>query len=420
MTTLTLDNLDIVNADLYASQGYPWEAWDILRREAPVYWYDRPGIDPFWVISKHDDILAVSREPEIFANNPRLIIYPKSSDEGDSETMPERHLLNMDPPEHGKYRNLVNRRFTPRALDLVEPHIEAVADEVVERVVTALLDETSTKESVEFVTELSARLPLAVICDMLGVPADHWDRVMRWTNETIGAGDPEYQAGRSRADTVRDAQKEMFAYFGELVAERRAEPREDIISLLLAAEIEGEPLSDFEILWYCFLLILGGNETTRNATSGGMAALIEHPDQLARLQADHTLLPTAVEEILRWTSPIIQFARTATHDTEVRGQRIEAGQNVGLYYASANRDEDVFDDPYRFDVGRDPNEHLAFGGYGEHFCLGANLARVELRVVFRQLLERFTDYELTGDVERLRSGFVGGIKHLPVRFRVVA
>ena len=255
---------------------------------------------------------------------------------------------------------------------------------------------------------------------MLGVPADHWDRVMRWTNETIGAGDPEYQAGRSRADTVRDAQKEMFAYFGELVAERRAEPREDIISLLLAAEIEGEPLSDFEILWYCFLLILGGNETTRNATSGGMAALIEHPDQLARLQADHALLPTAVEEILRWTSPIIQFARTATHDTEVRGQRIEAGQNVGLYYASANRDEDVFDDPYRFDVGRDPNEHLAFGGYGEHFCLGANLARVELRVVFRQLLERFTDYELTGDVERLRSGFVGGIKHLPVRFRVVA
>ena len=332
--------------------------------------------------------------------------------------IPMKHLLNMDPPEHGAYRNLVNRAFTHGGLDLLEQRVESLSTAIVDSVVARLVDNATQRGDIEFVTDLAAKLPLAVICEMLGVPEPDWDDVFNWTNEIIGSADPEYQAGRSAGETAGAATQAAFMYFSQLLAERRAEPREDLTSLLAASEIDGEPLADMEILSYAFLLMLGGNETTRNATSGGMLALLENPEQLARLNADPALLPNAVEEIVRWTSPIIHFARYVEVDTEICGQKIEAGQDVVLWYPSANRDEEIFSDPDVFDIARAPNEHLAFGGYGEHFCLGANLARLELQVLFREIFGRLDNFELAGDVERLRSGFVGGIKHLPVSYTV--
>jgi cytochrome P450 len=260
---------------------------------------------------------------------------------------------------------------------------------------------------------------LAVILELLGVPRDDWPLVFDWTNQSIAPGEPEYRRGASVIETAERARLALFDYFGRYVAERRENPREDLVSVLAKSEIEGQPISDFEILSYCFLLAVAGNETTRNATSGGLLALIENPRELARLRDDPSRLPSAVDEVLRWTSPLIHFCRTAGEDTELRGQTIPKGGLLVLFYPSANRDEEVFGEPFRFDVARAPNEHLAFG-VGEHFCLGANLARAELAAIFAEVLRRLEGIELAGPVERVRSTFVGGIKRMPIRFRVRA
>ena len=259
--------------------------------------------------------------------------------------------------------------------------------------------------------------PLAVIAELLGVPREDWEKLFQWTNETIGSADPEFQQGSSALETVDRARLALFQYFTELVEQRRKQPKDDLTSFVASAQIDGKPLPTFELLSYFFLLVVAGNETTRNATTGGLGAFIDHPDQWQRLKQEPSLLRTAVEEIVRWTSPVIQFARTAAEDTEVRGQKIPAGQSLCLFYPSANRDEEIFDEPFKFDIGRNPNPHLAFG-IGEHFCLGANLARLELEVIFRQLLARLQRVELAGPIERLRSSFVGGIKHMPIRYKM--
>jgi cytochrome P450 len=433
--TLTLDNLDIVDPDVYVEHGYPFEAWDILRREAPVYWYERPNVRPFWAITKHEDILAISKDPTTFISAPQLLIAPSMTaaevDQAEAAVeqarqtqipgLPggdygdQRHLLVMDPPEHGIYRNLVGRNFTPRALKQLEAHIDQLSVEYVDEVARLLVDDVAERGSCDFVTDLAAKMPLAVICELMGVPREDWDDIFDWTNKTIGSGDPEYQDEGAAPAAMMD----LFGYFAKTLEQRKTagSEGEDLITTLVHAEVDGEPLNIMDIVSYCFLLIVAGNETTRNATTGGMLALIEHPDQRARLRDDPSLITTAVEEMLRWTSPVIQFARTATVDVVIRGQQIKAGEVVGLYYPSANRDEELFEDSYAFDVGREPNDHLAFGGFGEHFCLGANLARTELRSIFRELMVRIPDLELAGDVDRLRSSFVGGIKHMPVEFR---
>jgi cytochrome P450 len=241
--------------------------------------------------------------------------------------------------------------------------------------------------------------------------------MFRWTNETIGAGDPEYQQGASAIQTAERARTALFEYFWRMIEARRGAPRDDIVSVLANAEIDGRPVQPLELLSYCFLLVVAGNETTRNAISGGLLALIEHPAELEKLRRAPALTERAAEEILRWTSPVIQFCRTATEDFELRGERIRQGESMCLFYPSANRDEDVFPAPFAFRVDRSPNPHLAFG-IGEHFCLGAHLARLELRAVFRHLADRIDHVELTGPVERLRSSFVGGVKHVPIRYRL--
>jgi cholest-4-en-3-one 26-monooxygenase len=408
----TLDALDIVGNDTYADNGYPHEAWTILRREAPVYWYERPGVVPFWALTRHEDIVRISRQPKIFQNAPRMAVFPELETGEPQDDQFARHLLNMDPPEHGRFRKLASHRFTPRAIQELR--------DAMERITSEFLDDFAgdgKSRQGDFVTAVSARIPLAVLADMLGVPRDDWELMFRWTNEIVGSTDPDFQHGASAEDTADGARLALFSYFVELAEKRRKQPRQDIVSVLANAQLDGKPVPQFELLSYFFVLVVAGNETTRNAMSGGLLAFIDNPGELDKLRKDPALIDSAVEEIVRWTSPVIQFCRTPNQEVEIRGQRIKAGQNMTLFYPSANRDEAVFGDPFTFRIDRNPNPHLAFG-IGEHFCLGANLARLELKVLFKQLATRLDEVELAGPVRRLRSSFVGGVKSVPVRYRM--
>jgi len=410
---LKLETLDIITPDYYQQNGYPHREWTYLRKHAPVFRYDRPNVEPFWAITRHADIVLVSRQPRLFINRPRLLIALNDPAFQPGETL-FRHLLNMDPPEHGKYRDLVNRRFTPRAVRTLEPEVDHITRSLMEQVAAR---RSNGAIECDFVTDVAARVPLDVIAAQTGVPRQDREQLFRWTNETIGSGDPEFQAGATPKDTLMRAREGLFTYFNNLVEERRKKPEDDLTTVLVQGRLDGQPLPTFELMSYFLLLVVAGNETTRNATSGGLLAFIENPEQWRLLRKNPALIRSAIEEIVRWTSPVIQFARTATVDYELRGQTIKAGQSLGLFYPSANRDEEVFDAPFKFDITREPNPHLAFG-IGEHFCLGANLARLELEVIFKELIRWFDHAELTGAVERLRSSFVGGIKHMPVRLHL--
>ena len=407
----SLDTIDIVSPDHYQKNGYPHAEWTYLRKHQPVLYIDRPRMDPFWAITKAADIREISCQPRLWLNGPRLAVF--LLDEGDTglppEALPLKHLLNMDPPQHGEFRSILSQYFTPRSIRALEPEIANITTEI--------LDEVMDRDDCDFVTEISSKVPVAVIAEMLGVPRKDWPTIFRWTNEIIGGGDPEFQRGKDANETFAQARMEMFQYFSDLVAESRKHPRNDVTSIISNAKVDGAPLPALELLSYLLLLVVAGNETTRNATSGGLLAFIENPEQFKRLKSDPALIKSAVEEIVRWTSPVIQFCRTATRDTVVRGQKIRAGESVCLFYPSANRDDDVFDQPFKFDIGRNPNPHLAFG-IGEHFCLGSNLARLELEVIFTELAKRLDYAELAGPVARLRSSFVGGIKHMPIRYKL--
>jgi cytochrome P450 len=272
-------------------------------------------------------------------------------------------------------------------------------------------------ERCDFVRDVSAPITIQVIAEMLGVPREDWDLLFRWTNETIAPQDPEFQRGGSVKETIEQSRAELFQYFHELAGKRRAQPTNDIVSVVANATVDGKPLDPLTLLSYYFLLVVAGNETTRNAMTGGLLAFIENPEEWRQLVEDPKLVDPAVEEIVRWTTPVIQFCRTATEDYVLRGQKIRAGESLCLFYPSANRDEEVFDEPFRFRIDRWPNEHIGFGR-GEHVCLGAHLARLELRCAFAQLRERLEHVELAGAPERARSSFVGGIKRVPIRWRL--
>ncbi|MXX80675.1 MAG: cytochrome P450 [Chloroflexi bacterium] len=422
MTTMTsgLEQIDLVTPERYAERGYPWDDWKLLRREAPVFWYDHPGVTPFWAITKYDDIQQISRDPETFISSQRLVIRSAGSGDGGANdpnlTVP--NLINMDPPEHGQYRNATSRRFSPRGMRLLEDRVDEIAEDVIDEAAAHLVSQLTDRREMDFVRDVAAKMPMAAICELLAVDRDSWEDIFLWTNEFIGSEDPEYQQGRSRRETWQSGMRGLQGYFMAHIERKRREPDESVMTTLVQAEIDGEPLPEHEILSYAILLILAGNETTRNATSGGMQALIEHPDQFALLKSQPELLDSAVEEMLRWTSPVVHFARTVTQDTEIRGVPIREGETLAMWYPSANRDEDIFDNPDAFDIQRSPNDHLAFGGFGEHFCLGANLARLEMRSIFRYLIQKMDHFQMNGDTERLSSGLIGGIKRLPVSYEV--
>jgi cholest-4-en-3-one 26-monooxygenase len=397
-----LKDVDLVDRDNYV-EGVPHEMFEVLRREAPVYWHEEPDGPGFWALTRYDDVVTVNRDNELFSSARRSALLM----EQDEESLAQQRLmmLNMDPPMHTRYRLLVNKGFTPRMVGKIE--------ERARHYVNAIIDNVCEKGECDFVTDIAAELPLQVIAEIMGVPQEDRHLVFDWSNRMIGADDPEYSETREAAF---EASAELYAYANKLAAEKRANPDDDIISVLLQAEVDGDRLTELEFDLFFLLLTVAGNETTRNLIAHGQLALMEHPDQRARLLADPTLLGTAVDEMLRWGSPVMHFRRTAQRDTEIRHQRIADGDKVVIFYISANRDEAVFPDPQVFDVARSPNEHVAFGGGGPHFCLGANLARLEIRVMFEELLRRVPDMEPTAPALRLRSNFINGIKHMPVQF----
>ena len=401
-----LEDVDLFDPDAYA-QAVPHDTFALLRREAPVYRQLRTGLPPFWAVTRYHDIVKVSRDWATFSSERRGALLREPPEEA-LETQ-RLMMLNMDPPRHAKLRGLVNKGFTPRMISRLTPPIRRICSQIV--------DTVSERGQCDFVTEVAAELPLQVIAELLGIPESDQHQIFEWSNTMIGSDDPEWQRSPEEATSAAMA---MYAYANELALQRRDSPRDDLVSVLMRAEVDGEQLTEMEFDVFFLLLAVAGNETTRNLISGGMLALIEHPDQHRRLRDDLSLLDTGVEEMLRWITPVMQFQRTAQHDTEIGGQRIAEGDRVAVYYVSANRDEAVFEQPDRFDVGRSPNEHLGFGGGGPHFCLGANLARLEIRVMFEELLRRLPDIELNGPPRRLRSNFINGLKEMPVRFTPTA
>ncbi len=394
--------IDLSDSRSYVA-GVPHAFLAHLRRQDPVHWQDEPGGPGFWAVTRYEDCVTVNRDYERFSSAAQgTMPFEMGADEIAQQSL---MMLNMDPPLHTRYRRLVNKGFTPRMVRDLEESIHRATD--------AIIDEVIERGHADFVTEISAELPLQVIAELLGVPQEDRHRMFEWSNRMVGNEDPEYQEQQELALT---SAMELYAYASELFAKKRIDPHADLMSALTTVEIEGERLSDMELELFFLLLTVAGNETTRNLMSGAMHAFFQYPDQWQRLLADRSLLPSAVDEMLRFVTPVMNFRRTAMVDTELSGTKIAAGDKVVFFHASANRDEDVFTDPDTFDIGRDPNPHIAFGGGGPHFCLGTNLARMEIRVMYEHLLDRMPDIRQDGEVQRLQSQFINGVKHIPVAF----
>jgi len=415
VNTIPLEKLDVISAKTYGEDGYPHAAWARLRKESPVTFMRPDGYKPFWAITKHADIIEVSKQPEKFRSAGRFILFPEEAESlGASleEDPPLRMLVNMDPPEHRDYRKLVSGWFTPRAIARLEERLEIITKDLFDD----LMGDGGYHEC-DFVRDIAAIQPLRMITEMLGIPREREQFVLRITNENFGIEDPEFQReGDTREDRLGFL-PEAWAYLNEILEDRRARPREDLSTVLAQATIDGGPVPAFELFSLWFLVMVAGHDTTRNSISGGLLALLQHPAQLEKLRRNPNLVERAADEIVRWTTPVNHFSRTATEDYVLRGQKIRRGESVALFYASANRDEEVYDDPYVFRIDRDPNPHLGFG-VGEHFCLGAHLARLDLKVFWRQFVERFQSIEIVGPVDLLHASFVGGPKRIPVRYKI--
>jgi cholest-4-en-3-one 26-monooxygenase len=379
-----------------------------LRRTAPVWWNSQPrgasGFDDdgYWVVTKHADVLEVSRSSHLYSSQEKTAIIRHAQQVTDESIEMQRLImLNIDPPQHTKLRGIVSRGFTPRAIRNLRETLAARAERIVQ---TAL-----AQGSGDFVTDVAAELPLQAIAELLGIPQEDRRKIFAWSNEMIGYDDPEY-GGDGQA-----AAAELVGYAMTMAEDRRGCPRDDIVTKLVHAQIDGGQLSSDEFGFFVILLSVAGNETTRNAISHGMLAFFDHPEQWELFCAQRP--GSAVDEIVRWATPVTSFQRTALADTTLGGQPIKAGQRVGLFYRSANFDEDVFDAAEQFDISRDPNPHLGFGGTGTHYCLGVNLAKLEIELIFNAIADGMPGIRLAGDAERLRSGWLNGIKKLPVSYR---
>ncbi len=401
------DTIDIAPVDLSDSRSYvsgvPHEYLAYLRRHDPVHWQDEANGPGFWAVTKYDDCVTVNRDFERFSSQRKGTMPFELTD--DEIAQQGLMMLNMDPPLHTRYRRLVNKGFTPRMVRDLEASIHRTADRII--------DTVCERGEADFVTEISAELPLQVIAELLGVPHEERHNMFDWSNRMVGSEDPEY--GITAEDALQAAM-ELYGYASELFAKKRIDPHGDLMSALTQVELDGERLSDMELELFFLLLTVAGNETTRNLMSGALHAFFQFPDQWERLVADRALVTPATEEMLRFVTPVMNFRRTATSDLELRGTAMKEGDKVVFFHTSANRDEDLFDDSQAFDITRDPNPHIAFGGGGPHFCLGANLARMEIRVMFEHLADRLPDIHQNGDVQRLQSQFINGVKHLPVAF----
>jgi cytochrome P450 len=409
MSTPTMDDAAKVLADpqAYADETRLHAALTHLRANAPVSRVEVPNYRPFWAITKHADVLDIERNNALFTNWPRPVLTTAEGDELQAAAG-VRTLIHLDDPQHRVVRAIGADWFRPKAMRALKVRVDELAKNYVDKMM-------EVGPECDFVQEVAVNYPLYVIMSLLGIPESDFPRMLKLTQELFGSDDSEFKRGSTSEDQL-PALLDMFQYFNGVTASRREHPTEDLASAIANARIDGEPLSDIDTVSYYLIVATAGHDTTSATISGGLHALIENPDQLQRLGANLDLMPLATEEMIRWVTPVKEFMRTAVEDTTVRGVPIAAGESVLLSYVSANRDEDVFEDPFRFDVGRGPNKHLAFG-YGVHFCLGAALARMEVNSFFTELLPRVKSIELTGAPQLVATTFVGGLKHLPVRYQ---
>jgi cytochrome P450 len=422
-----LDDL-LVNPDAYAAEDAIHAAYATLRRDDPVHWTQPAGFRPFWSLTRHADIVAVSKANDRFVNRLRTYLGPIESEEWIKSVTGDTHLfrtlVDLDDPEHMKLRRLTHDWFLPGNLRKREARIREIARAHVDRM-------AEMGETCDFVNEVALWYPLRVIMDLLGVPESDEPMMLKLTQEIFGPQDPDVVArsrrvttgptlvgagGQEQVDLLSLAQ-EFFAYFAAVTADRRARPRDDVASVIANGLIDGQPIGEREALSYYVIIATAGHDTTSSTASGGLLQLIRAPDELAKLKADPSLIPGAVEESIRWVTPVKHFMRTATVDTELGGRTIRAGDGLALFYWSGNRDEAAFDEPFRFKVDRKPNPHVAFG-HGVHLCLGLHLARMEVRILFEELLPRLESIELAGEPRNTRANFVSGLKTLPVRYRL--
>ncbi len=413
MTTRIMDDAAraLANPLAYTDEPGLHAALAHLRKHAPVSWVDVEGYRPFWAITKHADVMDIERQNDLFTNDPRSILV---ATELDDKLRVDREagiglstLIHMDDPHHRDMRKIGADWFRPKAMRALKARCDELAkiyvDQMVER-----------GPELDFAQEIAVNYPLYVILTLLGLPESDFPRMLKLTQELFGGDDTEFQRGDS-GDAMLAVLLDFFNYFSALTASPRENPTEDLTSAIANATINGEPLSDMDTASYYVIVASAGHDTTSAGIAGGLLELLRNPGELQRLQNDPGLMGTAVEEMIRCVVPVKEFMRTAQADTEVRGVPIAKGEAVLLSYVSANRDEDVFDDPMRFDVARDPNKHLSFG-YGVHFCLGAALARMEMNSFFTELVPRIKSFELAGEPELMATTFVGGIKHLPIRY----
>jgi cytochrome P450 len=404
MATLTLDDIDLSDHDAFLER-VPHDWFALLRREDPVHWNDEPAGRGFWAVTRYEDIRAVHRDVQTYSSE---VGGTSLEDLTPEQVEARKSMIDMDPPRHDELRGLIARRFTPRAVFVWEDQVRKVTREV--------LDRALPLGEFDFVAEVSSEIPMQVFAEIMGIPQSERREIIEIGDRLLGNQDPEYfvepDDEHRNLPFSSPAALEMFEFGRRLAAERRKEPKEDIIT-----QLAFEPLSPREFDTYFVLLATAGNETTRHTITHGLLALLEFPEQMERLRADASLGKPAAEEMLRWATPVHHFRRTATVDTELAGHEIKAGDKVTTWFVSGNRDDAVFEEPDRFDVGRSPNPHMAFGPGGIHHCMGAHLAKLEVRIVFEELLSRSVDIELVGEPERLRSNFFNGIKRLPVRVK---
>ncbi len=404
----SIDPRLLVAPECYAEYGYPHHAWTQLRREAPVCRFELEGWPDFWALSKHQHIVEVSKQPDLFLNAPGMTFVPNPVREGDGQAT-IRTIINMDPPEHRAFRKVAAPYFTPRAIHALE--------ELVVMTARGLLDDLGEEGECDFIAEVASLHPLKVISRILGVPESDEPFILKLTNELFGSADPEFQRDPDRVAGMRSLFMEFWSYFGEIMADRRKRPRDDFASVIANAKVDGQPMGELETMGYCLITFTAGHETTRGSIGGGLHALIEHPDEWRAWALNPDLTLSAINEIVRYVTPVNHMVRTAAADCEVGGQRISEGDKLVLFYASANRDEDVFQDPNSLRLDRKPNPHLGFG-IGEHYCVGANLARMTSGTLFRELVTRLEDVELAGEPIRTASNLVPGFKHMPIRYKM--
>lgn len=413
MTPRTMDDAAKVLADptAYADDARLHAALTHLRANEPVAWVDNPPYRPFWAITKHADIMAIERANDLFLSEPRPLLATAAADDYMAAQMEAgmgiRTLIHMDDPHHRKVRAIGADWFRPKAMRDLKIRVDELAKRYVDRM-------RDIGPECDFVTDIAVQFPLYVIMSLLGLPEEDYGRMHSLTQEMFGGDDDEYKRGVSPEDQMA-VLLDFFAYFAKLTASRRENPTDDLASAIANGKVDGEPMSDIDTASYYVIVASAGHDTTKDAISGGLLALIENQDELARLRDNLDLMPTAVEEMIRWTTPVKEFMRTAAEDTTVRGVPIAKGESVYLAYVSGNRDEEIFDEPFRFDIARDPNRHVSFG-YGVHFCLGAALARMEMNSLFTELVPRLESIELTDEPELAATTFVGGLKHLPIRY----